>query len=88
MYIFYDTDGGRVSKNQLRSSQSSSSNVVALVDRSADISAAAEMIVRARISPDGKSLYAPDTVPVNEFAIKEFCQAAMKASREIFADVR
>ena len=67
--IFCGADGSPAPKNFSRSLQSSSSNVVAVVDRSADISAAAEAIVSARISFNGKSPYAPDVVRIPESAV-------------------
>ncbi|TIA20521.1 aldehyde dehydrogenase PutA [Aureobasidium pullulans] len=54
----------------------SSARVVALVDRSSDIVSAASSIVQARTAFGGNSVYAPDIVLVNEFAMKEFVQAA------------
>jgi len=58
--------------------RSPSSRAIAVVDRSADISQAAKEIVQARFRFRGKSLYAPDLVLVNDFALKEFCQAAVQ----------
>jgi hypothetical protein len=58
--------------------KSPSSRAVAVVDRSADISKAAKDIVRARFRFSGKSPYAPDLVLVNEFALEQFCQAAVR----------
>ncbi|THX28909.1 aldehyde dehydrogenase PutA [Aureobasidium pullulans] len=50
----------------------SSARVVALVDRSSDIVSAASSIVQARTVFGGNSVYAPDIVLINEFAMKEF----------------
>jgi acyl-CoA reductase-like NAD-dependent aldehyde dehydrogenase len=54
---------------------SSEARTVAIVDRSADIDAAARAIVTARFSFQGMSSYAPDLVIVNEFVKKDFFQA-------------
>lgn len=54
------------------------STAIAVVDRSANISKAAKDIVQARFRFCGKSPYAPDLVLVNDFALKEFCQAAVQ----------
>jgi acyl-CoA reductase-like NAD-dependent aldehyde dehydrogenase len=53
--------------------------VAAVVDRSADIKIAAKDLVRARFAFGGSSSYAPDIVLVNEFAVKEFSEAAVEA---------
>jgi hypothetical protein len=50
----------------------SSQRTVAVVDRTADIGAAAEAIVHARFSHAGESPYAPDLVLVKEFVVKAF----------------
>ena len=84
--IFCSTDDNQAPEGFSRSLLSSSSNVVAVVDRSADISAAAETVIRARISFNGRSSYAPDVVLVNEFAMKEFCEASIKALTKNLSD--
>ncbi|KAK3710905.1 hypothetical protein LTR37_009926 [Vermiconidia calcicola] len=64
--------------NQLVSSSSSSSKVVAFVDRTADLRLAARELVAARFSFGGRSPYAPDLVLVNEFAREEFLGAVVQ----------
>lgn len=51
--------------------------VIAVVDRTASIEAAAEHVVRARAGFGGRSPYGPDLVLVNEFKLKEFTDAAV-----------
>jgi len=62
--------------NELRSR--SRARAIAVVDRTADIEAAAKTIVRSRLAFNGRSSYAPDLVVVNEFAKKRFLDAAAK----------
>lgn len=69
--------------NQLRSS--STNRCVAIVDRSADIEAAAKAIATARFSFGGTSPYAPDLVLVNEFVKKEFFEACSQHASSLFA---
>jgi aldehyde dehydrogenase (NAD+) len=52
--------------------------VVAVVDRTADLAAAAEQLVTARFAFGGTSPYAPDVVLVNEFVRKEFLECVLK----------
>ncbi|CAC9895064.1 unnamed protein product, partial [Aureobasidium pullulans] len=66
----------------------SSARVVALVDRSSDIVSAASSIVQARTVFGGNSVYAPDIVLVNEFAMKEFVQAAKIALSESIEETK
>jgi acyl-CoA reductase-like NAD-dependent aldehyde dehydrogenase len=61
------------------------SRTLAIIDRTADIDAAAKAIVTARFSFQGTSPYAPDLVIVNEFVKKVFFEAATKYATEIFA---
>jgi acyl-CoA reductase-like NAD-dependent aldehyde dehydrogenase len=66
----------------------SKSRVVAVVDRTADFSQAAKHLIRARFSFKGESPYAPDVVLVNEFCMKDFCNAALQeASRWLSSQV-
>ncbi|KAK1655733.1 Aldehyde/histidinol dehydrogenase [Colletotrichum phormii] len=58
---------------------------VAIVDRTADIEAAAKAITAARFSFGGQSPYAPDLVLVNEFVKKEFFEACSKYASLAFA---
>ncbi|KAF2446288.1 ALDH-like protein [Karstenula rhodostoma CBS 690.94] len=57
---------------------SSSGRVLAVVDRTADLSSAAEALVAARFSFGGTSPYAPDLVFVNEFVQREFVEQVLK----------
>ncbi|KAF2113758.1 Aldehyde/histidinol dehydrogenase [Lophiotrema nucula] len=52
--------------------------VIAVVDRSADLSAAAESLVNARFAFAGTSSYAPDLILVNEFVKKEFLELVLR----------
>lgn len=59
-----------------------SSRTVAIVDRTAKINEAAQALVAARFALGGRSVYAPDVVLVNEFAMKPFVEAVIQyASR-------
>ncbi|KAK2000353.1 hypothetical protein LX36DRAFT_689478 [Colletotrichum falcatum] len=58
---------------------------VAIVDRTADIEAAAKAITAARFSFSGQSPYAPDLVLVNEFVKKDFFEACSKQATLAFA---
>ncbi|RAK97979.1 aldehyde dehydrogenase PutA [Aspergillus ibericus CBS 121593] len=57
-----------------------SSKTVAVVDRTANIPAAAEALVSARFAFGGRSTYSPDVVLVQEFAMKEFVEAIIQRS--------
>lgn len=57
---------------------SSTARVVAVVDRTADIDAAACCLVHARYTYQGTSPYAPDLVLVNGFVKKQFIEACMR----------
>lgn len=61
------------------------SRAIAIVDRTADIEAAAKAITAARFSFGGKSPYAPDLVLVNEYVKKEFFEACSKHATLAFA---
>lgn len=56
---------------------SSSGRVISVVDRTADLSAAAEALVAARFSFGGTSPYAPDLVFVNEFVKTAFVEQVL-----------
>lgn len=58
---------------------------MAIVDRSADLDAAARAITTARFSFGGSSPYAPDLVLVNEFVKKEFFEACSRYASLSFA---
>jgi aldehyde dehydrogenase (NAD+) len=57
---------------------SSSGKVFAVVDRTADLSSAAEALVAARFSFGGTSPYAPDLILVNEFVKRDFVEQVLK----------
>jgi acyl-CoA reductase-like NAD-dependent aldehyde dehydrogenase len=59
---------------------------VAVVDRSADVAAAAKALVMARFCFRGRSPYAPDMVLVNEFRIDDFRNAVVQESTKYFAE--
>ncbi|KAI9825939.1 MAG: hypothetical protein M1819_000458 [Sarea resinae] len=63
----------------------SSALAVAVVDRTADVDAAAKALVAARFSFRGRSPYAPDLVLVNEFAKEAFIYAAVQHCAKILA---
>lgn len=58
---------------------------VAVVDRSADVEAAARAIAAARFGFGGASPYAPDLVLVNEFVKKDFFEACSRYATLSFA---
>ncbi|CAK7207216.1 hypothetical protein SEUCBS139899_010025 [Sporothrix eucalyptigena] len=60
--------------------------VVAIVERDADVQAAATALVRARFSLGGHSPYAPDVVLVSEWCKKEFLFAATQAAARFMAE--
>lgn len=60
--------------------------VVAVVERDADLEAAAEVLVRARFGLRGKSPYAPDVVLVNEWVKKDFLSAVAQCSIRFMPD--
>ncbi|OAG05558.1 ALDH-like protein, partial [Paraphaeosphaeria sporulosa] len=57
---------------------SASGRVLAVVDRTANLSSAAEALVAARFSFGGTSPYAPDLVFVNEFVKRDFVEQVLK----------
>ncbi|KAK3940757.1 Extradiol ring-cleavage dioxygenase, class III enzyme, subunit B [Diplogelasinospora grovesii] len=79
------TSGGVSLTNQLISS--TNARVIAIVDRTADIHAAARAITTARFSFGGTSPYAPDLVLVNEFVKKDFFEACSKYASLAFASL-
>jgi hypothetical protein len=81
--ILVDQTGKHTSAAQLVSSLEA--RAIAIVDRTADIDAAAKSIVTARFSFQGMSPYAPDLVIVNEFVIKDFFQACTRYASQSFA---
>ncbi|OHW98107.1 aldehyde dehydrogenase [Colletotrichum incanum] len=58
---------------------------VAIVDRTADVEAAAKAITAARFGFGGQSPYAPDLVLVNEYVKKDFFEACSKHATLAFA---
>ncbi|KAL1608343.1 hypothetical protein SLS60_003284 [Paraconiothyrium brasiliense] len=73
--VLENTRVGRPSYSQLVSSCGS---VIAVVDRTADLSSAAEALVAARFSFGGSSPYAPDLVLVNEFVERDFIEQVLR----------
>ncbi|KAJ5266529.1 hypothetical protein N7478_009337 [Penicillium angulare] len=60
----------------------STSRTVAVVDRTAKVTDAAQALVAARFALGGRSPYSPDVVLVNEFVMKPFVEAVIQhASR-------
>lgn len=78
-----DQTGEHSSAAQLVSSLEA--RAIAIVDRTADIDAAAKAIVTARFSFQGMSPYSPDLVIVNEFVQKDFFQACTRYATLSFA---
>ncbi|KAL6705851.1 hypothetical protein ACN47E_006311 [Coniothyrium glycines] len=64
---------------------SPSTKVIAIIDRTANIAAAAEQLVTARFAFGGSSPYAPDVVLVNEFIKKDFLEQVLKHSIRFLA---
>ncbi|KAF4876250.1 Aldehyde dehydrogenase family 3 member B1 [Colletotrichum siamense] len=64
---------------------SNTARAIAIVDRTADIEAAAGAITAARFGFGGQSPYAPDLVLVNEYVKKEFFEACSKHASLAFA---
>lgn len=63
----------------------SAARVLALVDRTADVKAAALSLVNAAFSFGGGSPYAPDIVLVNEFALIDFSNAVAELAAKSFS---
>ncbi|RGP75120.1 aldehyde dehydrogenase family 3 member b1 [Fusarium longipes] len=59
--------------------------VVAFVERDADIASAAQALVSARFSLQGRAPYAPDVVFVNEWVKKDLLRALVQQSTEFLA---
>ena len=62
-----------------------STRSIAIVDRYADFQKTAKAIIRARFAFEGKSPIAPHLVLVNEFRVKEFCNAIAENTSRYFA---
>lgn len=58
---------------------------VAVVDRTGNISEAAEALVTARFALGGRSPYSPDVVLVHEFAMKPFMGAVIQHASKYLA---
>ncbi|KAK8152591.1 Aldehyde/histidinol dehydrogenase [Phyllosticta citrichinensis] len=63
-----------------------SARVFAIVDRTADVAAAARDLVAARFAFGGRSPYAPDLVLVNEFVKTPFLEAAVRETIRFLAE--
>ncbi|KAE8154444.1 aldehyde dehydrogenase PutA [Aspergillus avenaceus] len=62
---------------------------VGIVDRTADVQAAATDLVRARFAFNGRSPYAPDVVLVNQFCMQPFIELVIKhAAKHLGANGR
>jgi aldehyde dehydrogenase (NAD+) len=57
---------------------STNRRVIAVVDRTGDLNAAADDLVTARFAFGGTSPYAPDLVLVNEFVMKKFMELVLQ----------
>lgn len=68
-----------------RTLRTPATRVVAVVDRSADVAAAAKECVKARFAFGGRSAYAPDIILVNEFEIQTFRTAVAECALRYFA---
>ncbi|GKZ82234.1 hypothetical protein AnigIFM56816_007042 [Aspergillus niger] len=82
-HIIAQSDSITPSSNTL--SSPTTARTVAIVDRTANISAAAEALVSARFAFGGRSAYSPDVVLVQEFAMKEFVEAIIQRSSKYLA---
>lgn len=86
---FYLVDQTQSSSSLICKSNEIISNLhtrtIAIVDRTANIEAAAKAIVAARFNFQGTSPYAPDLVIVNDFVEKEFFEATTRFASQIFA---
>src|SRR5690348_4027454 len=71
-FVVDQTSSSDLSSSGLRSSKK---RTTFIVDRTADIDAAAEAVVRSRFSFQGTSPYSPDLVIVNEFHKAQFLEA-------------
>ncbi|RBR26695.1 uncharacterized protein FIESC28_00478 [Fusarium coffeatum] len=59
--------------------------VIAFVERDADIASAAQALVSARFTLQGKAPYAPDVVLVNEWVKKDLLKALVQKTTEVLA---
>jgi hypothetical protein len=62
-----------------------SARAIAVVDRAADVEAAAKTIVRARFSFQGTSPYSPDLIIVNDYIKNEFTEACSRYAGKFFS---
>ncbi|KAL4957216.1 aldehyde dehydrogenase PutA [Aspergillus filifer] len=72
--VVAQTDIGTASYPRALTSQVTA-RTLAIVDRTADLSSAAQSLVAARFAFGGRSTYAPDVVLVHEFALKGLVEA-------------
>ncbi|KAH8726891.1 Aldehyde/histidinol dehydrogenase [Phaeosphaeriaceae sp. PMI808] len=77
LQVLQETQSERPTHSQLASPKT---KVIAVVDRTADLSLAAEQLVAARFAFGGTSPYAPDLVLVNEFIKKDFLELVLRNS--------
>ena len=75
-------DSSKILSTQLMSPER---KVVAIVDRTADLSSAAENLISARFAFGGTSPYAPDLVLVNEFVEKDFVNEVLRKAVRYFS---
>jgi hypothetical protein len=73
-------EGSKEDPKSLNVLSPSQAPVIGIVDRSANLEEAAEALLTARFSFNGKSPYAPDVVLVNEFVKKAFLNAVIQKS--------
>ncbi|PYH48926.1 uncharacterized protein BP01DRAFT_420657 [Aspergillus saccharolyticus JOP 1030-1] len=78
--IIIDQNDGRGLVSRQTISSPSTARTIAVVDRTADVPAAAEALVAARFTFGGRSPYSPDVVLVQEFVMKEFMEAVLQRS--------
>ncbi|GFG23053.1 aldehyde dehydrogenase family 3 member B1 [Aspergillus udagawae] len=83
VFMVSQTGSAPLAKRSLLSP--SNARTVAVVDRTADVAAAAEALVAARFAFGGRSTYSPDMVLVNEFAKKRFVEAAIQQASRYLA---
>jgi aldehyde dehydrogenase (NAD+) len=73
-------EGSKEDPQSLNVLSPSRATVIGIVDRTANLEEAAEALLTARFSFNGKSPYAPDVVLVNEFVKKDFLNAVIRKS--------
>ena len=68
----------KTSKKTSKVSGASTTRSIAVIDRSANLLAAAKDISNARLTPNDTSPYSPDLVIVNDFIYKSFISECLK----------